>query len=102
MACQTGRFRLLWRRLRWVARGGTAAVGLPELHAVTIRDSVSFPGAWEQFDQSGALRNPERFHRGMETLFARLNWWAVHCAEHVPPALTHCQLEAVVMTPNVR
>ena len=31
-----------------------------ELHAVTIRDSVSFPGAWEQFDESGVLRNPER------------------------------------------
>ena len=48
-----------------------------ELHAVTIRDSVSFAGAWEQFDESGALRNPERSQRGMETLLARLNWWAV-------------------------
>lgn len=48
-----------------------------ELHAVTIRDSVSFPGAWEQFDESGALRNPERAQRGMETLLARLSWWAV-------------------------
>ena len=48
-----------------------------ELHTVTIRDSVSFAGAWEQFDESGALRNPERAQRGMETLLARLNWWAV-------------------------
>jgi NAD(P)H-dependent FMN reductase len=48
-----------------------------ELHAVTIRDSVSFPGAWEQFDETGALRNPERARRGMETLVARLEWWAV-------------------------
>jgi NAD(P)H-dependent FMN reductase len=48
-----------------------------ELHAVTIRDSVSFPGAWEQFDETGALRNPERAHRGMKTLVARLHWWAV-------------------------
>ena len=47
-----------------------------ELHAVTIRDSVS-PGAWEQFDETGALRNPERAHRGMKTLVARLHWWAV-------------------------
>src|ERR1700684_1074310 len=39
-----------------------------ELHAVTIRDSVSFPGAWEQFDESGQLRNPERAQRGMKTL----------------------------------
>jgi NAD(P)H-dependent FMN reductase len=48
-----------------------------ELHAVTIRDSVSFPGAWEQFDESGELRNPERARRGMKTLLARLTWWAI-------------------------
>lgn len=52
-----------------------------ELHAVTIRDSVSFPSAWEQFDESGALRSPERAQRGMETLLARLNWWAVALRE---------------------
>lgn len=64
------------------ASGGLRAVEqlrlvFAELHAVTIRDSVSFAGAWEQFDESGALRNPERAQRGMETLLARLNWWAV-------------------------
>jgi len=48
-----------------------------ELHAVTIRDSVSFAGAWEQFDAQGELRNPERAHRTMEILLERLNWWAV-------------------------
>jgi NAD(P)H-dependent FMN reductase len=48
-----------------------------ELHAVTIRDSVSFSSAPEQFDETGALRNPDRAHRGMETLLARLTWWAV-------------------------
>lgn len=48
-----------------------------ELHAVSIRDSVSFPGAWEQFDERGALRNPERAQRSMETLLTRLRWWAV-------------------------
>ena len=48
-----------------------------ELHAVTIRDSVSFAGAWEQFDESGSLRSPERAQRTMETVLARLNWWAV-------------------------
>jgi len=47
-----------------------------ELHAVTIRDSVSFPAAWEQFDASGALRHPERAEKGMATLLARLDWWA--------------------------
>ena len=63
------------------ASGGLRAVEqlrlvFAELHAVTIRDSVSFPGAWEQFDESGTLRNPERAQRGMEILIERLNWWA--------------------------
>src|SRR5579863_1086924 len=48
-----------------------------ELHAVTIRDSVSFAGAWEQFDETGKLRQPERAERSMATMLARLRWWAV-------------------------
>lgn len=48
-----------------------------ELHAVTIRDSVSFASAWEQFDATGSLRNPERAQRGMKILLNRLHWWAV-------------------------
>ena len=48
-----------------------------ELHAMTIRDSVSFAGAWEQFDATGALRHPERAQRTMETMLKRLEWWAV-------------------------
>jgi NAD(P)H-dependent FMN reductase len=48
-----------------------------ELHAVTIRDSVSFAGAWEQFDGTGALLNPERAERSMDVMLKRLEWWAV-------------------------
>ena len=48
-----------------------------ELHAVTIRDSVSFAGAWEQFDANGALRNPDRAERSMDTMLRRLHWWAI-------------------------
>jgi len=48
-----------------------------ELHAVTIRDSVSFAGAWEQFDAAGALINPERAERSMDVMLRRLQWWAV-------------------------
>lgn len=48
-----------------------------ELHAVTIRDSVSFAGVWEHFDAAGALRQPERVHRSMQALLDRLRWWAV-------------------------
>jgi NAD(P)H-dependent FMN reductase len=47
-----------------------------ELHAVTIRDSVSFASAWEQFDEDGTLKSPERARRQMETLLNRLAWWA--------------------------
>jgi NAD(P)H-dependent FMN reductase len=47
-----------------------------ELHAVTIRDSVSFAGAWEQFNSDGTLKNPDRAQRQMETMLKRLLWWA--------------------------
>lgn len=48
-----------------------------ELHAVTIRDSVSFAGAWEQFDESGKLKQPERAKKSMTAMLGRLHWWAV-------------------------
>jgi NAD(P)H-dependent FMN reductase len=51
-----------------------------ELHAVTIRESVSFAGAWEQFDANGALRSSERAERSMDAMLRRLHWWAVSLA----------------------
>jgi len=48
-----------------------------ELHAVTIRDSVSFAGAWEQFDAEGRLISPERAERSMDAMLARIHWWAI-------------------------
>ena len=48
-----------------------------ELHAVTIRDSVSFASAWEQFDAAGNLKQPERPQRSMATMLGRLRWWAI-------------------------
>lgn len=47
-----------------------------ELHAVGIRDSVSFANAWEQFEGPGRLTHPERAERAFATLLARLAWWA--------------------------
>ncbi|HEY2857817.1 MAG TPA: NAD(P)H-dependent oxidoreductase [Terracidiphilus sp.] len=47
-----------------------------ELHTVTVRDSVSFAGAWEQFNAEGSLLNPERPQRSMEAMLERLAWWA--------------------------
>ncbi|HEY3707319.1 MAG TPA: NAD(P)H-dependent oxidoreductase [Terracidiphilus sp.] len=48
-----------------------------ELHAVTIRDSVSFASAWEQFDGTGKLKQPERAERSMSAMLGRLRWWAL-------------------------
>ena len=58
-----------------------------ELHAVTIRDSVTFAMAWEQFDADGAPKNPGRAERQMQTLLKRLLWWAkaLREARHATP-----------------
>jgi len=47
-----------------------------EMHAVTIRDSVTFAMAWKQFDSNGSLKNPDRAERQMQTVLKRLAWWA--------------------------
>jgi len=62
------------------ASGGLRAVEqlrlvFAELHAVTMRDAVSFASAWEQFDGAGDLREPFRAERSMATMLARLYWW---------------------------
>jgi NAD(P)H-dependent FMN reductase len=48
-----------------------------ELHAVTIRDTVSFPGAHRQFGPGGGLLDPAWSERAMDVLLARLRWWAL-------------------------
>lgn len=47
-----------------------------ELHAVGIRDGVSFANASEQFDGEGRLRHPRRFDRALAAMLAHLGWWA--------------------------
>jgi NAD(P)H-dependent FMN reductase len=47
-----------------------------EVHAMTIRDSVSFASAWEQFDKTGVLLSPERAARSMARMLIQLKWWA--------------------------
>ncbi len=49
-----------------------------ELHGVSVRDSVSFVSAWEQFDENGKLRNPERAQSAMSNMLAQLSWWGRH------------------------
>ena len=48
-----------------------------ELHTVTVRDSVSFASAWEQFDAAGTLLSPERPQRTMANALSQLHWWAI-------------------------
>jgi NAD(P)H-dependent FMN reductase len=46
-----------------------------ELHAVTIRDSVSFAAPWNRFDTGGRLDNPAEAMRLLDRMMARLEWW---------------------------
>ncbi|MCP1727651.1 NAD(P)H-dependent FMN reductase [Natronospira proteinivora] len=47
-----------------------------ELHAVGVRDTVSFANPWERFDSEGRLTNPEMAEQAMDRLLTRLAWWA--------------------------
>lgn len=45
-----------------------------ELHVVTMQASVSLPYVWEQLDEQGNLRQPQR--AASATLLRQLTWWA--------------------------
>ena len=72
------------RPVAFVAYGGNAG-GLraveqlrqvfAELHAVTVRNAVGFAGAWELFDPTGGLRNPDRHERVAGAMLDQLAWW---------------------------
>jgi NAD(P)H-dependent FMN reductase len=47
-----------------------------ELHVVNVRDSVSFAGASERFDDGGELLEPAKHSRAMKRMLGQLNWWA--------------------------
>lgn len=51
-----------------------------ELHAVTIRDSVSFAGAWGKFDEAGRATDPA-CDTAAKTLLDQLAWWALALSE---------------------
>lgn len=50
---------------------------LSEVHATSIRDTVSFHGAWERFDENGQPRDPEGCNNAAKTMLDQLAWWAV-------------------------
>lgn len=63
------------------ASGGLRAVEqlrqiFAEVHAMTVRDSVSFASAWEHFDTQGLLNEPARHERSACVMLERLKWWS--------------------------
>lgn len=48
----------------------------PELHAVTLRDTVSFQHAWDTFDKNGQPRDPAGCAAAAGTMLHQLKWWA--------------------------
>ena len=51
---------------------------LAELHAVSLRDTVSFSAPWSNFDSSGKIKDPThaRTAEAAMTVFSqRLHWW---------------------------
>ena len=47
-----------------------------ELHATTVRNTVSFANFWDHFDGSGRLVRPEAFDRAAARMLDQLVWWA--------------------------
>ncbi|WP_326775846.1 NADPH-dependent FMN reductase [Streptomyces sp. NBC_01445] len=81
-----------WHHAEWQAKpvgfvsyggisGGLRAVEhlrtvFAELHAVTVRDTVSFTHAGSHFDASGAHRDPEAPATALKAMLDQLAWWA--------------------------
>lgn len=52
---------------------------LAELHAVTLRDTVSFAAPWNRFDEYGQMTGPadaSAAEKAMTIFAQRLHWWA--------------------------
>jgi NAD(P)H-dependent FMN reductase len=58
-----------------------------ELHAISIRETVSFAHAWEQFDANGELIDAESADHAATGLIDKLIWWgrALRSAREVSP-----------------
>lgn len=82
-----------WHTTEWEAKpvafvsyggrsGGLRAVEqlrqvFAELHAVTIRDTVSFHGVREQFDQDARPRSPKECEAAAKRMLDQLGWWGL-------------------------
>jgi NAD(P)H-dependent FMN reductase len=59
-----------------------------ELHAVVMRDTVSFHDAWSHWDHSGNWpKEPEPFNAAAKTLLIHLQWWGLALANAKKDAL---------------
>jgi NAD(P)H-dependent FMN reductase len=60
-----------------------------ELHTVTMRDSVSFAMAWDQFDEGGDPHDATTCNGAAKTMLDQLAWWAsaLRTARHADAAL---------------
>lgn len=47
-----------------------------ELHAVTLRDTVSFGNPWQRFAPDGTLADGHEAEQAMKRQLAHLEWWA--------------------------
>jgi NAD(P)H-dependent FMN reductase len=58
-----------------------------ELHAVTMRDTVSFHSYWEQFDAEGHPVNPTAANGAAKIMLDQLAWWGavLHEARQTTP-----------------
>ncbi|MFJ4684760.1 NADPH-dependent FMN reductase [Streptomyces sp. NPDC088789] len=58
-----------------------------ELHAVTVRDSVSFHNAGASFDDAGRLKDPADADAAAKAMLDQLVWWgrALREARHTTP-----------------
>ncbi|MGW3031433.1 NADPH-dependent FMN reductase [Streptomyces sp. NPDC001178] len=52
-----------------------------ELHAVPVRDAVSFHGPWSQFDAEGNLIDGANAEAAAKVLWDKLSWWALATRE---------------------
>jgi NAD(P)H-dependent FMN reductase len=47
-----------------------------ELHVVTLQATVSLPHVWDQLDEDGNLRRPQRAESAADSMLRQLSWWA--------------------------
>lgn len=46
-----------------------------ELQMVSIREAVHIPFVWDEFDQNGKPKNPERLQGSLDKMIEQLGWW---------------------------